>query len=44
MELLYVWINKSENGVFEEHGINLSPEYNFLVNRLDNGVVLSEDA
>ena len=43
MELIYVWINQSENGVFEEHGINLSPEYNFLVNRLDNGIVLSED-
>ena len=44
MELLFVWINQSENGVFREQGINLSPEYSFCVEKSCGNVVLCEDA
>ena len=38
MELLYIWINQSENNVFENQGINLSPEFNFVVDVTETGV------
>lgn len=38
MELLYVWINKSENGVFQNKDINLSPDYSFVC----DGYILEE--
>ena len=43
MELLYVWINQSKNKFYEQKGINLSPEYNFKVEKEGETWVLSED-
>ena len=43
MELLYIWINQSENNVFENQGINLSPEFNFVVDVTETGVYFKED-
>lgn len=43
MELLYIWINQSENNVFENQGINLSPEFNFVVDVTETGVYFKKD-
>ena len=43
MELLFIWINQSVNNVFENQGINLSPEFNFIVDVTETGVYIKED-
>lgn len=43
MELLYVWINESKNGIIKQQGVNFSPEYNFIVEKQNSDWVLLED-
>lgn len=43
MELLYLWINHSKNGIFRHQGINLSPEFNFIVEKKKEQWFFSED-
>lgn len=43
MELLYVWINESKHEIFKQQGINLSPEFNFNVEKQEEQWVLLED-
>lgn len=43
MELIYVWINKSKNGIYQQQGINLSPEYNFKFEKIKKKWTLSEN-
>ena len=36
MELLYVWINISHNGIMQKQEFNFSPEYSFSLEEIDN--------
>lgn len=44
MELLFVWINESTNGVIKHQGFNFSSEYEFVVAKENETWVLYEDS
>lgn len=43
MELLFTWINYSKRGVFQQQGINFSPEFEFVFEKNNDKWVLYED-
>lgn len=43
MELLFIWINRSDYEVYYNEGVNISPEYNFIVEKKDGKIILKED-
>ena len=43
MELLYTWINYSDRGVIKQQGINFSPEFEFVFEKINDKWVLYED-
>ena len=38
MELLYIWINRDENGFIKEQGFNFSPNYRFEMKACGHGI------
>ena len=43
MELLYIWVNHSEDEQIIQEGFNFSPEYNFLIEISENTFLIKND-